>query len=306
MKFTSISFSIVLVLGLALISAGCMQSEPGTTISTPGSNDTVQQTQYTSNETLVAFVESAAAYVKENGKENALAEFNNPNGLFVRGELYIYAYDFNGTTLAHPVNPEKVGVNRLNETEADVGIFLVEMNDAVKNGDGFHRIAYINPAHNGTLESKLAYGKQVDEDWWLGSGVYTGPADLPLPATPAAPADYPEMIGVWRADGGLVYFLNDTIEKTPTGENTWVVNSQDGRVISGSKTFSLPDGTVQNQTFVGIFVPDGETIMFVDQQGEWAMGSLVEPDSLFIAWTNPGDSTATIAGTLTLNRDNAA
>lgn len=303
MKFTSISFSIVLVLGLALISAGCMQSEPGMTMSTPGSNDTVQQTQYTSNETLVAFVESAVAYVKENGKENALAEFNNPNGSFVRGELYIYAYDFNGTTLAHPVNPEKVGVNRLNETEADVGIFLAEMNDAVRDGDGFHRIVYINPAHNGTLESKLAYGVQVDEGWWLGSGVYTGPADLRLPA---APADYPEMIGIWRADGGLVYFLNDTVEKTPTGENTWVVNSQDGRVISGSKMFSLPDGTVKNQTFVGIFVPDGETIMFVDQQGEWGMGSLVEPDSLFIAWTNPGDSTATVAGTLTLNRDNAA
>ncbi|MDD2262164.1 MAG: histidine kinase, partial [Clostridia bacterium] len=61
MKFPSISFSIVLVLGLALISAGCMQSEPGMTMSTPGSNDTVQQTQYTSNETLVAFVESAVA-----------------------------------------------------------------------------------------------------------------------------------------------------------------------------------------------------------------------------------------------------
>ncbi|MCE5337322.1 MAG: cache domain-containing protein [Methanomicrobiaceae archaeon] len=291
----------MLVLGLSLISAGCMQSEAGAAVLTQ--SNTVAQAHYTSNETLVAFVESAAAYVKENGKEAALAEFNDPNGSFVRGELYIYAYDFNGTTLAHPVNPEKVGINRLNETEGDVGTFLREMNDAVRNGDGFSRIAYINPTRDRMLESKLAYGVQVDEDWWLGSGIYMGPADLPLPA---APADYPEMIGIWRADGGFVYFLNDTVEKTPTGENTWVVNSQDGRVISGSKTFSLPDGTVENQTFIGIFVPDGETIMFVDQQGELAMGSLVEPDSLFIAWTNPGDSTARIAGTLTLNRDNAA
>ena len=49
------------------------------------------------------------AYVQENSTERALEEFT-------RGELYICAYDFNGTTLAHPVNPEKVGVNRLNET----------------------------------------------------------------------------------------------------------------------------------------------------------------------------------------------
>lgn len=144
MRSLAISFTVLLALGLSLISAGCMQSDSSTAVPTPEST-TVPQAQYTSNETLVAFVESAVAYVQENGKKTALAEFNDPNGAFVRGELYIYAYDFNGTTLAHPVNPEKVGVNRLNETEGGVGTFLREMNDAVRNGDGFGRIAYINP-----------------------------------------------------------------------------------------------------------------------------------------------------------------
>ncbi len=291
----------MLLLGLSLISAGCMQSGSGAALSTP-ENTTVPEVQYTSNETLVAFVESAVAYVKENGKEAALAEFNDPNGSFVQGELYIYAYDFNGTTLAHPVNPEKVGVNRLNETEGGVGIFLAEMNDAVRNGDGFHRIAYINPTRDRTLESKLAYAVQVDEDWWLGSGIYTGPLDLPA----AALAGYPEMIGTWRADDGAVYFLNETVEKVPAGENTWVVTAQDGRVINGFKVFSLPDGTVKNQTFVGIFDPNKETISFIDQPGGWATGSLADPDTLFIAWTNPGGDTATVAGALTLHRDNTA
>ncbi len=301
MRPFAISFTLLLLLGLALISAGCMQSGSGVTVSTTEST-IASQAQYTSNETLVAFVESAVAYVKENGKEAALAEFNDPNGSFVRDELYIYAYDFNGTTLAHPVNPEKVGVNRLNETEDGVGIFLAEMNDAVRNGDGFHRIAYINPTRDRMLESKLAYGVQIDEDWWLGSGIYTGSFDLPA----AALAGYPEMIGTWRADGGAVYFLNDTIEKVPAGKNTWVVTAQDDRVISGFKTFSRPDGTVENQTFVGIFNPDRETISFIDGPGGWATGSLAAPDTLFIAWTNPGDNTATMAGALTLHRDNTA
>ncbi|NLA38282.1 MAG: histidine kinase [Methanomicrobiales archaeon] len=157
---------VVLALSLSLISAGCIQSESGTT--TP--------VQHTSNETLVAFVESAVAYVEENGKERALEEFSNPGGLFIQGELYIYAYDFNGTTLAHPINPEKIGINRLNETEDGVGAFLVAMNEAIRNGENFHRIEYINPTHSRTLESKLAYAVQVDDDWWLGSGIYTGPA----------------------------------------------------------------------------------------------------------------------------------
>lgn len=178
----------MLLLGLSLISAGCMQSESGAAVLTPGST-TLPEVHYTSNETLVAFVESAVAYVRENSKGAALAEFNDPNGSFVQGELYIYAYDFNGTTLAHPINPEKVGVNRLNETEGGVGTFLVEMNAAIRKGENFHRIAYINPAHNGTLESKLAYAVQVDENWWLGSGIYTGPFDLPAAANQTARAD---------------------------------------------------------------------------------------------------------------------
>ncbi len=177
MKESSIPFSVLLVLGLALIASGCMQSEPVPIISPSPGADIPGQENYTSNETLVAFVESAVAYARENGKEKALSEFNDPKGSFIRGELYIYAYDFNGTTLAHPVNPEKIGINRLNETEGGVGMFLVMMSDAVRNKDGFGRIAYINPTHNRTLESKLAYGMQVDEDWWLGSGIYTGPAN---------------------------------------------------------------------------------------------------------------------------------
>ena len=47
-------------------------------------------------------------YVKANGKEKALKEFMNPNGPFVKGELYIYAYDFNGTVLSHGGDPTLV------------------------------------------------------------------------------------------------------------------------------------------------------------------------------------------------------
>ncbi len=306
MRSLAISFTVMFALGLALISAGCMQNEPAPTTSMPAGDDAGEQGNYTSNETLVAFVENAATYVRENGKEKALAEFNDPNGSFIQGELYIYAYDFNGTTLAHPVNPEKIGVNRLNETEGNVGIFLRKMSDAVRYGDGFGRIAYINPTHDRTLESKLAYGVQIDETWWLGSGIYTGPADLPAAANPTVRADYPAMVGVWRAGDGVVYFLSDTVDKVPAGENRWVVTAQDDRVISGFKVFSLPDGTVENQTFVGIFDPDKETVSFIDQPGGWATGSLIGSDTLFIAWTNPGGDTATMAGALTLHREMTA
>jgi signal transduction histidine kinase len=179
-------FLVILITGMFLVTTGCIQNQPGSTPSTPSApvtTVTVLQEKYISNETLVSFVDSAVAYVKANGKEKALAEFSNPKGQFIQGELYIYAYDFNGTTLAHPVNPEKIGVNRLNETAGNVGLVIRNMSAMARNGSGFYRFYYINPAHNRTLESKLGYAEKVDDNWWLGSGVYTGPADPVLQNT---------------------------------------------------------------------------------------------------------------------------
>jgi cytochrome c len=184
MKKTAISFLFMAVFGVFFIIAGCTQNPPGVTTPAPVPIVPSTQEKYTSNESLVAFVDSAVAYEKTYGTKKALAEFNNPNGSFIQGELYIYAYGFNGTTLAHPVNPEKVGKNR--DDEGAIGVFVREMGAVVRNGSGFYRFTYINPAHNRTLESKLGYGVKIDEDWWLGSGVYNGPLNPTYSAGDAA------------------------------------------------------------------------------------------------------------------------
>ncbi len=179
MKTNNFTIPCLLVLGIFLFSAGCIQDLSTTdTILAPTpppqeSHPDVTLSIYTSNESLIAFVESAADYAKTHGSSKALSEFNNKNGSFIRGDLYIYAYGFNGTTLAHPINPERVGKTR--DDEGAIGVFVKEMGAAVRNGSGFYRFTYINPTHNNTLESKLGYGVKVDDTWWLGSGVYAGP-----------------------------------------------------------------------------------------------------------------------------------
>jgi len=174
MDIKCLSCILALIFGLFLITAGCTQNQPAETVNIVETDENINSETYLSNETLVAFVDSAAEYVKEYGKERALSEFNNPNGSFIDGELYIYAYTYNGTTLAHPVSPEKVGINRMDEGET--GVFLREYIESVKNGSGFYTLNYVNPAHNLTLESKLVYGVKIDDEWWLGSGIYKGPA----------------------------------------------------------------------------------------------------------------------------------
>lgn len=69
---------------------------------------------------LQDFVEDAAAYAEENGKEAALEEFNNKEGEFVDGQLYIFA----------------------------------------------------NPANDNNEDLKLVYVKKIDDDWYIGSGIY--------------------------------------------------------------------------------------------------------------------------------------
>jgi hypothetical protein len=45
--------------------------------------------QTATKEEIVAIVQEAVAYAKQNGKEKALAEFSNRNGSFFRDVLYI-------------------------------------------------------------------------------------------------------------------------------------------------------------------------------------------------------------------------
>lgn len=132
-----------------LICAGCTQSPvpepfpPSTPLATVTAGDTPVITpsvaatpRLASKEEMVAFVKEAVAYAHQNGKEKSLAEFSNTNGSFFRGELYIYAYDINGTTIAHPVNPEKIGVNRLGEKDAEGNLFIRDLRQAAVNGTG--------------------------------------------------------------------------------------------------------------------------------------------------------------------------
>jgi signal transduction histidine kinase len=181
-----------LLLSLILMCAGCTQDQANIPYQTPVTTAAVTSLGPSSptgtrmalhaatREEMVAFVKEAVAYARQNGKEKALEEINNRNGSFFRGELYLYAYDMNGTTIAHPVNPEKIGVNRLNEKDAEGNLFIEDLRQAAINETGFVTYYYINPTHNNAVEKKLGYAMTVDPTWWLGSGIYQGPADVQL------------------------------------------------------------------------------------------------------------------------------
>jgi polar amino acid transport system substrate-binding protein len=121
---------------------------------------------------LTRFVDNAAAYAREHGKEAALAEFNDPNGTFVDGDIYVFAYDMNGTTLALPFQPELIGTDRRGLTDSNGVTFIDRMIELAREGGGSLSYIYPNPEDNLREEFKLSYIRPVDNEWFIGSGIY--------------------------------------------------------------------------------------------------------------------------------------
>lgn len=126
---------------------------------------------------LVNLVDEGVAYAQENGKEKALEAFGDINGEFVDGDLYVFAYDFNNTVLAHPIQPELIGKNRSGELDLYGVAIGRDIMEAAKEGTGLAYYTYPDPARNMIPSIKLGYVRAVDDDWWLGSGIYPAEAD---------------------------------------------------------------------------------------------------------------------------------
>ncbi|MGH8806373.1 MAG: cache domain-containing protein [Noviherbaspirillum sp.] len=120
----------------------------------------------------VAMVKKAVAYMKENGKEKAFAEFGNPgNTQFHDRDLYIFVYDMNGNNVAHGNNPKMVGKNLLEMKDHD-GKFIIKgfIEVASTKGKGWYDYKWPNPVTK-AVESKSGYIEKID-NLIVGSGIY--------------------------------------------------------------------------------------------------------------------------------------
>lgn len=119
----------------------------------------------------VKMVKDAAAFYKANGMEKTIDALSDPKGQFVKGTLYVFAYDLNGTMMANPVKPEMAGQNVIDVPDADGKKFRREINEkAKKDGSGWVDYKTLHPKTK-VLEQKTTYFEKVDE-LVLGCGVY--------------------------------------------------------------------------------------------------------------------------------------
>lgn len=118
--------------------------------------------EYATTKDAEMLVHSAVAFLKKEGKQKALAAFNDPKGAFVYRDLYVFAYDLDGNCLAHPHKPERIGKNNMADKDADGKEFVRERIElARERGKGWQDYKWPNPVTK-QVEQKVAYFEFAD------------------------------------------------------------------------------------------------------------------------------------------------
>jgi Signal transduction histidine kinase len=203
-------FAILFIAGLF---TGCIQNnEPETQapqVTSPVTTNAVttpsaSSTTITTTPALIAFVDRAVQYARENGRENAIATFNDPDGIFSTGNLYIFAEDYNGTALAEPFEHEIAGTNILDITDTFGTPVVRNLGETARFGKGFVSYAYPNPHNNYMVEQKLSVVADVDGTYYVGAGFYASDGDI-----------YPSVVlntsGKQPDIGDLVAYVKSTV-----------------------------------------------------------------------------------------------
>jgi cytochrome c len=108
-------------------------------------------------------VKKAVDYLKKNGKEKALAAFNDPRGPFTYRDLYIAAYDLTGRCVAHGQNKDRVGKNLIGDKDPDGKAFVAERIQVARaKGSGWQEYKFMNQVTK-EVEHKVAYFERVDD-----------------------------------------------------------------------------------------------------------------------------------------------
>jgi signal transduction histidine kinase len=118
-----------------------------------------------------AFVQKAIAFYKKAGKAIAMAEFTNPKGLFIEGDMYVFVLNLKGTMLAHGVNEKYIGHDFIDVKDSDGRSFVKEIVEVANaKGKGIADYKWYNPKTKEELV-KDVYFEKVD-DVIICSGVY--------------------------------------------------------------------------------------------------------------------------------------
>lgn len=113
--------------------------------------------QETEKDLAVKMVTSAVSLITTKGVDAGIKALSDSTGQYVKGELYVFAYDTSGTMVAHPKNPKLIGKNLINVPDVDGKMFRKDIiKVALTKNTGWVDYKYKNPT-TGKIEEKTTY-----------------------------------------------------------------------------------------------------------------------------------------------------
>jgi signal transduction histidine kinase len=115
-------------------------------------------------------VKAAVAYFYKYGKQEAFDQFSDQLGKFVHGDLYVFAYDFNGYCMAHGDNSALIGRDLVSAKDVTGLLYVQEHIAHAKKGGGWQQYTWRNA-------SKRTYVEPVTDpatkkQYIIGAGYY--------------------------------------------------------------------------------------------------------------------------------------
>jgi cytochrome c len=128
--------------------------------------------EFATKDEAISMVKKAVAFIKEQGPDQAYAEFSRKAGRFHDRDLYITVFDLDGKLLAHGQREDLIGKIQIELKDPDGKLFVKERIELAREQPSFwQNYKFMNPATK-KVEPKEMYCERLNETAVCG-GVYS-------------------------------------------------------------------------------------------------------------------------------------
>lgn len=117
-------------------------------------------------------VTSAVQLFEFQGKDYAFSLINSPRNILSHGNIFAFAYDFEGMCFAYGSNFTYVGLNRLNTKDSQGKFMVKEFIDVAKSPAGEGWVSYVSKNATKLVYVKKVKDKKTGKEYVIGAGYY--------------------------------------------------------------------------------------------------------------------------------------